>query len=228
MPRKRPHLIALPAAAYEVAPVMYRSVSVEGFVAYRQNLYSVPWRYIGQLLPVRVTEEEVIVYGPQLQEVARHRLLSRSTTGQRSEQAEHRPAVDPQQRHAALRERFAELGPAAVRFLEGLVQAQRYGKDQAHRVLALLGVYARSDVVAALERAVRYGAYSLAAVERILAAQARPRGVLAALAEEEGRRLPPGLHSDPIVARPTSEYQPLLPPEPACDGQPTDPSSDAR
>jgi transposase len=222
-----PHLIALPAAAYEVAPVMYRTVSVEGFVAYRQNLYSAPWRYIGQLLAVRVTEDEVILYGPQLQELARHRLLSRSLTGQRSEQAEHRPAADPQQRQAVLRERFAQLGPAAVRFLEGLVQTQRYGKDQAQRVLALLGVYARCDAVAALERAVRYGAYSLSAVERILAAQARPRGVLAALAEEECRRLPPGLQSDPIAARPTSDYQPLLPQEPARDDQPTDPSSDA-
>ena len=28
-----PHLIALPAAAYEVAPVVYRSVSVEALVA---------------------------------------------------------------------------------------------------------------------------------------------------------------------------------------------------
>ena len=82
-----------------------------------------------------------------------------------------------------LRERFGELGPVAVRFLEGLVQAQRYSTDQAHRVLLLLGTYARADVIVALERAVRYGAYSLAAVERILAAQARPRPLLDALTE---------------------------------------------
>jgi transposase len=221
-----PHLIALPAVAYEVAPVVYRTVSVEGFIAWRQNLYAVPWRHIGQLLAVRVTQDEVIVYGPNLEEVARHRLLPRSVTGQRCERAEYHPTVDTPRREAVLRERFSELGAVALRFLEGLVQTQRYGKDQAQRVLALLATYTRADVVAALERAVRYGAYSLAAVERILAAQARPKGVLESLAEEERRHLPPGLASDPIGPRPTSDYQPLLPEEAADDGPPSETTSD--
>src|SRR5262249_45312229 len=162
------------------------------------------------LLAVRVTEDEVVVYGPHVEEVARHALLPRAVTGQRSERPEHRPAADPQQRQAVLRERFAELGPVAVRFLEGLVQAQRYSKDQAHRVLALVGTYARSDLVAALERAVRYGAYSLAAIERILAAQARPRSVLESLAEQERRPSPAAFTAAAVPPRPTSDYQPLL------------------
>ena len=45
---ERPHLIPLPAAPYDVAAVEYRVVNVEGFIAYRQNFYSVPWRHIGQ------------------------------------------------------------------------------------------------------------------------------------------------------------------------------------
>src|SRR5262249_36515859 len=138
------------------------------------------------------------------------------------ERAEYRPTVDTPRREAVLRERFGELGAVALRFLEGLVQTQRYGKDQAQRVLALLATYTRADVVAALERAVRYGAYSLAAVERILAAQARPKGVLEGLAEEECRHLPPALASDAIRPRPTSDYQPLLPEEPAADGPPSE------
>jgi hypothetical protein len=223
-----PHLLPLPAAAYEVAPVCYRTVNAEGCIAYRQNLYSVPWRYLGQLLPVRVTEEEVIIYGPQLQEVARHALLPRAATGQRREQPEHRPAADPQQRDALLRERFAALGSVAGRFLEGLFQTQRYGRDQAQRVLALLGSYARADLVAALERAVRYGAYSLAAVERILAVQAKPKGVLETLAEAERCRLPAALHTDPVSPRPTSEYQPLLAQEPDNDGPPPNSPPDPR
>ena len=59
-------------------------------------------------------------------------------------------------------------------------------------MLALLGSYAQADLIAAVERAVRYGAYSHAAVERILSAQARPRTILEVLAEEERRQYPPG------------------------------------
>jgi transposase len=225
---ERPHLLALPAAAYEVAPVVYRTVNAEGCIAYRQNLYEVPWRYLGQVLPVRVTEEEVIVYDPQLAEVARHRLLPRAATGQRQEQPGHRPAADVQQRDAWLRERFAALGPVAERFLAGLLQAQRYGRDQARRVLALLGSYARADLVAALQRAARYSAYSAAAVERILAAQARPKGALEALAEAECCPLPAGLHADPVSPRPTAAYQPLLTKEAPADGPPPQPPAESR
>ena len=170
-----PHLIPLPAKPYDVAPVIYRTVNVEGLITYGQNGYSVPWRYIGSMVPVRLTEREVIVYGPQLEEIARHAPLPSKATGQRVVSKEHRPGEDARRRQAELEERFAELGEPGRQFLDGLLRAQRYGKDQAQRVLALLGTYTRSDLIAALQRAVRYGAYSHAAVERILGVQARPR-----------------------------------------------------
>jgi transposase len=208
-----PHLIPLPAQAYDIAPVVYRTVDVEGFVTYCQNGYAVPLRYIGCVLPVRVTEQEVIVYGPQLEELARHSLLPSTVRGVRSVLKGQRKSEDARRRQAQLQERFAELGASGRVFLEGLVRTQRYGKDQAQRVLALLGTYARPDLIAALERAVRYGAYSHAAVERILAVQAQPRTVLEALAEQE-RQLPPWLGEDRVSPRPTSVYQYLCESEP--------------
>jgi transposase len=216
---ERPYLLALPATPYDVATVEYRVVNVEGCVVYRQNSYSVPWRYIGQVLPVRVTETELIVYSPQLAEMARHRLLPRGQTGQRCEQKEHRPSSDPQQHAALLRERFAELGPVGPRFLDGLLQSQRYGKEQALKILALQSSYARVDLLAALERAVRFGAYALGAVERILAAQAQPRSVLEMLAEQERQHLPAHLRDNPVSARPTTDYHHLVE-EPPAHGTP--------
>jgi transposase len=226
---EQPHLIPLPAAPYEVAPVEYRVVNVEGFVVYQQNSYSVPWRHIGLVLPVRVTETELIVYGPSIDEIARHRLFPRGQTGQRSEQAAHRPVADLRQQHKLLQERFAELGPIAARFFEGLRAAQRHSKEQGFKILALQSGYARADLLAALERAVRFGAYSLGAVERILAAQAKPQSILDALAEQERRRLPAHLRDNPVSPRPTTEYGHLV--EEATDHAPppetpTDPADE--
>jgi hypothetical protein len=122
---------------------------------------------------------------------------------------------------AVLAERFHELGPAARRFLDGLVAKQRQGKYQAQHVLALLAGYDRADWLAALERAVRFGAYSLAAVERILAATAQPRSILASLAEQERQHLEPCLRNDPVAPRPTADYQHLLTAEACSDGPPS-------
>lgn len=223
-----PHLIPLPAAPYETAQVVYRTATVEGFIVWRQNEYSVPWRYLGQILPVRITPEEVIVYSPRLdQEIARHVLWPGTQSRQRRLDAAHHPAPnDARQRLAVLKERYVELGPLAVRFLEGLIQTQRYHWDHAQRVLGFLATYSRTDVLEALNRAIRYGAYAATSVERILASQARPMGLLDKLASQTPPADPQPDAEPAIEPRSMSEYQHLLPEEPAPkEPNPDDPPS---
>src|SRR5204863_7860185 len=91
--RERAHLLPLPACDFDTALVVYRHVNVEGFVTHRLNFYSVPWSYIGQVLPVRVTDSEVVIYSTGLDEIARHRLLPSTVTGARQEVKSHHPAT---------------------------------------------------------------------------------------------------------------------------------------
>ena len=215
--REQPELLPLPACDFDTALVVYRHVNVEGFVTHRLNGYSVPWSYIGQVLPVRVTDHEVIIYATGLDEIARHPLLPSTVTGARQELKSHHPAADPAERVLLLRQRFRELGPVAEQFLDGLLAKQIQGKLQTQQLLALLAHYQRDDVRAALEHALRFGAFSLAAVRRILAARARPKPLLDELAELQRETLDPRLRQEPIGPRPTSAYQALLLPKEPCD-----------
>jgi transposase len=210
-----PHLIPLPQRPYEVAEVVYRTVDEEGFVAYGQNRYSVPWSATrpGQLLPVKITEDTVIIYGPHLEELARHQRVAPTVTHQDRQLAAHRPPRDQQRRRELLKQRYAQLGEGAVKFLDGLLQNQRNGWQQAEKVLALLASYRPADFQAALERAVRYGAFSLSAVQRILAVQAQPKSCLEQLAEQATEQLPDTLRTPATPPRPPADYQPLLFPE---------------
>jgi transposase len=205
---ERAHLLPLPANGYDTARVVYRVVDGEGLIAYESNRYSTPWRFVGRLLPVRVSEQELIVYDPaSLEPVARHPLAARHEKGQRRIDPAHRPTRNTKEQEEVLRQRYGELGEVALRFLEGLLRAHRDGKSQARKVLALLSLYQREDVLAALERAARYHAFSFNSVERILAAQARPRPPLDCMNEQYR----PGLTDDtPVGPRPTAEYQELL------------------
>jgi transposase len=204
-----PHLIPLPQRPYEVAEVVYRTVDAEGMVPYAQNRYSAPWQYIGQVLPVRITDGEVIIYDPRLEVLARHPRFPPTERHRQNRQPEHLPPRDLTRRREALRERFAQLGPLAVRFLKGVLQVQRCGWDHAQKVLALLGTYRREDLLAALQRAVRYGAFSAKSVERILAVQARPKTCWDRMAEESSH-LGDLLSDDPTPPRNATEYQHLL------------------
>jgi transposase len=208
--REQPHLLPLPRCDFDTALVVYRHVNVEGFITHRLNFYSVPWSYIGQVLPVRVTDSEVIIYSVRLEEIARHPLVPGTATGVRQQSKSHHPVDDPEQRQQLLRQRFGELGSVAVKFLDGLLAQQIQGKLQAQQLLALVAHYRRDDVRAAFERAVRFGAFSLAAMRRILAATARPRPLLEELADLQRETLDPLLRDNPITPRPTSDYQHLL------------------
>jgi len=207
--QERPHLLALPEHPYDTAEVFYRAVGPEWHIPYRQHFYSVPWTRIGQWLPVRATEQELIVYEPDVKEIARHR-LGRPGDDPRHTLPEHAPGADAPRRYELLRERFTELGPEGPPFLDGLIRGRRYGKEEAHRVLGLLGTYERRDLVAAIERAGRYRAHSLTAVERILAAQAQPRAPLAALGLEAADHIPLSLREEKVPPRSGADYLHLL------------------
>ena len=91
------------------AQVLYRTVDADGHIAYLQNFYSVPWQRIGELLPVRVTERELIVYGPDVKEIARHELYPLGATRQKRTLPAHVPGRDHLQKRELLQQRFAEL-----------------------------------------------------------------------------------------------------------------------
>lgn len=205
-----PHLLPLPEHHYDTAQILYRVVSLEGVVHYRQNRYSVPWRFLAKVLPVRVTEDTLVVYDSELTEVARHALVPAHQTGVERLEPSHRPPRDQRVQLQWLQEQFAALGEAATPFLRGLLEKQRYGKQQAARVLLLLGSYERRDLLAALQRAVRYHAYSLSSLERILAAQATPKASWRHLSEDQQRLLRELSQDDSVSPRPTRDYQFLL------------------
>ncbi len=203
-------LLPLPAQPYDTSEVFYRNVDAEGFVVCRQNFYAVPWRLIGQAVVVRVTQDQLAIYDQSFVVVASHQPFAKTVTGGRSLCPDHEPPRDSRERQQQLEERFAEFGPAGTQFLKDLLSRSRYGKNQAERVLSLVAAYPRQDVPAALERAVRYGAFSLSAVQRILAAQSRPKMPLDALADDHRSYLEALLEREPTPPRPTSDYQPLL------------------
>ena len=207
-----PRLLPLPAQPYDTSEVFYRSVDAEGFIVCRQNFYAVPWRLIGQAVVVRVTENQLTIYDRSFVAVASHQPFPKTVTGGRSLCPDHEPPRDSRERQEKLQERFSEFGPAGTQFLAGLLARSRYGKNQAERVLSLVAAYPRQDVSAAFERAVRYGAFSQSAVQRILAAQSRPKLPLDALADDHRSYLEGLLEREPTPPRPMSDYQALLDP----------------
>lgn len=185
--RERDMLSPLPRRPYDTAEVGYRVVSDEGFVAWEDTKYAVPYAYVLDLVIVRSTEDEVFVYDGAVAEIARHPRLRNhpEPVGAATYHPKRRTRRDPE----VLVARLAEWGDVGATFAAGVTRKQRYHAQHLAQVLALRERYAADDVLLALDRAVRYRAFDAGIVTRILEAQATPRTLPEMLADEARRRL---------------------------------------
>jgi transposase len=205
-----PLLRPLPRHPYDTAQVLYKLCDIEGFIAWDGNWYSLPYDYVTELLPVRVTENELFVYKSDLTCIARHVLFPRGAQlrsilpGHRPKHAEHGPDLDH------LRRTFADLGDPAIAFLSALEKREsRSASYHARKVLALREGYDTADLLKALSHALAYGAIEHAAVERILLVRAPRRRLDEYVAEASAKKLAGAIANSCTEPRDLTEYDAL-------------------
>jgi transposase len=165
----------LPAHAYDSAEVSLRICRVDGFLEHETNLYSVPYEYIADILTVKATENEIIVYSPDLRVIAHHERKPMGAS-KKVEDPDHRKSEKVRYGLEPVKEAFLSLGDSAQAFLEGLKGRHRHHCGfQARYILRLKERYYCEDIHAALVHAAKYCAFEAKAVERILKARHAPR-----------------------------------------------------
>ena len=208
---EKPHLIDLPAIRFDTAQVVYRKVDSEGFINNADNRYSAPWRLIGQMIPVRILEDQLEIYNTTIDLVATHDLARGRNEKKRQES--HRPPSDHHEQLAILREKYMQWGQAAVEYFDGILRKCRNGRHEAQRILSLLYGYPKKDGLAAMQRGIQYHAYGYQSLERILAHFGTPKANWELLSQREQEALQQLTESTRVEARQSKEYQHLLDPE---------------
>ena len=207
---EQPLLRALPRQPYDTARVLYKLCDIEGFIAWEGNWYSLPYEYVTEILPVRITENELFIYRADLSCIARHPLLARSAElesildGHRPRGADRGPDLDQ------LRRAFADLGGVAAAFLAALeTHVPRSAGYHARKILALREAHDTADLLGALSHALAYGALEHGAVERILLARAIPRRLDEYVAEQIADKLRGAVAESSTEPRDLAEYDDL-------------------
>lgn len=199
----------LPLHSYDTSEVGFRICTMDAFVEWETNRYSVAYEHVGEIMTVKATEDDIVVYGPDLHEVARHERQPDSAHMER-ELPEHR-AHSKKVRYGLepVRETFLALGEATDEFLKGLHKSfPRNSGYHARHILLLKDTYNADDIHRALLHAMRYHAYDCLAVERILKTRFRPRTLEQCLHQQSAQRLRAALPQ--IEQRSLSEYRVLL------------------
>jgi hypothetical protein len=205
---EQPHLLPLPRHPYDTARVVYGVCSIDGFISWDGNRYAVPYDYVTDILPARITQSEIAIYAAGLKPIARHELAPKSAgldvgADLLHSKGRHRSAADAEQVEAT----FADLGEGAKEFFSDLrARLPRLAAYHGRQILQLRQRYATADICRALRHARQYGAFEHKAVERILGVKAAPRTLGQYVAEETARRLRDEVGAKEVPPRDLTEY----------------------
>jgi transposase len=174
-PCERERLRPLPNLPYDTDEVAAVLVSSHARVHFDGNRYSVPPQFVGQTLLLRADEHELCVLQDGT-EVARHvRCYER---GQLLVQTDHQLAALAERSRLRARDlemAFDAFGPVAREF--HLELRRRPVKTQVHlrKILQLVQLYGRDEVLAALAQAAEYRTFDAAYVETLVLQERRRR-----------------------------------------------------
>jgi len=198
----------LPLHPYDAGQVALRVCDIEGYLAFETNRYPVPYDYVADILTMKATENEILIYSPELTLLVRHERLPTGAGITLDGKAIHgtktvRYGLEP------VREQFQALGDHAEAFLLGLQNSEKKNAGfHARAILRLKEQFHCQDIDKALAHACRYHAYDCKAVERILHSKAQPRTLESLRNQEAAREL--GAVLPEISQRSLDEYDGLL------------------
>jgi transposase len=184
-----PALTGLPLHPYDCAEVALRVCDLEGCIEFETNRYPVPYEHVADILTMKATEHEILIYSPELDLIVRHERAPAGAKLSLDGAAVHRVktiryGLEP------VREQFLKLGEDAGEFLRGLQLTHSKNPGfHARYILHLKERYHSDDINRALGHACRYHAYDCKAVERILATKASPRTLEAIRNERAAEQL---------------------------------------
>ena len=171
--QERPQLRPLPAIPFDTDEILSAGVTPHARIRFDGNRYSVPPALVRKTILVRASATELrILY--QGKEAARH---PRSfEKGQLVVHPDHRLAAMKarHRRRASQREEeFDALGPGAREFHLKLLTAPVQPGVHLRRLLGLVRLYGRREVLAAIGQALQYQTYDAAYVETLLLQERR-------------------------------------------------------
>ncbi len=198
----------LPPHPYDSSEVALRVCDPDGFIQFETNYYSAPSEHIADILSLKATDQEILIYSPELELIAQHQRYP-AGLGQRVENTDHFKTKRVRYGLEPVREAFLEFGEMAEAFLKGLTERHpRNCGFQARSILRMKEHYPSEDIHRAMEHAIRYQAFEARAIERILRAKATPRTLESVRNERARQELQKALPK--ITQRPLDQYSELL------------------
>jgi hypothetical protein len=171
-----PNLLPLPPHPFDSSIVAYRIVNREACVEWGGYYYAVPPTLLFESCPVRITHDEVLIYSPDCELVAVHKLAEKGRKDRYVGRSLHQRTRPPAISTAEVVARLSAFGPQMQTFIDEIKKHKpRNYHYHLKSILALKLYWQPEDILLAVERAIKYHVFESKAIESFLATNAKKR-----------------------------------------------------
>lgn len=173
--KEKPLLTPLPAIDYDTR--IRRSVksTTQALVRFDTSRYSVPSVYASRTLTLKVDDQFVSIYDKE-QLLAHHQRARENN--QLVEDPSHRKGLLQSKPHATFfkhRDALMSLGDTAKRYFEAMCRTEINIPHQVKKIIALVDLYGKTEVLSAMDHAMQYGAFGHEYLSNIILSNRRRR-----------------------------------------------------
>lgn len=173
--QEQAYLQPLPAIHYDTSVVIHKVVNQESCIYWEGYQYVVPEKYMFELCPLRITEDQLMVYSPSGEQIACHPLAEKGRK-ERYVGYHKKPSKKPDLAIADVILRLESLSPEMSGYIEQLKRHKPSSwRHHLRSLLALKVNYRVEDILVAIRRAWQYKVFESGTIERFLENNSEPR-----------------------------------------------------
>lgn len=173
--QEQAYLQPLPANHYDTSLVTHKVVNQESCIYWEGYQYVVPHKYMFELCPLRITEDQMIIYSPGGEQIACHALAEKGRK-ERYVGDHKKPSKKPDLLIADVISCLESLSPEMSGYIQE-IKRHKPGSWRHHlrNLLALKVNYRVEDILVAVRRAWQYKVFESGTIERFLENNSEPR-----------------------------------------------------
>ena len=178
--REKLLLRALPVHPYDADIVRSLKATSQALISFDGNVYSVPYTWAYHAVLLKASKEEVRIFNPAKagQILAVHRRCFER--GLAIEDPKHYEGLIAEKKKAfasKLKDQFLNLGELARNYLDGLIVSELHLHHHIAQIMECVRLYGKTEVLQALDHALRHKAYGAPYLKNIILQQRAARGV---------------------------------------------------
>lgn len=182
-----PYLQPLPNQHYDTSRIAYRVVNNESAIEWEGYFYMVPFNYLYETLPIRVTKEKIIIYSTEYQEIKTYNLAEKGRKDRYIGKQFSKRSF-PQLEAKQVIARLKQFGPVMGMYIEEIKKQKSNYLHHLRHILSLKVNYTIEDIVMATQRAMRYKVYEAGAIENFLSVNAIKKNEVQLLSKKHAHK----------------------------------------